>query len=371
MTTVLVIDDEQELLEEIVDILTFEGYDVISACDGRSGVKLAVETLPDLILCDIMMPRMDGYEVIQELRNYKSTATTPFIFLTAKADVSDIRDGMSLGADDYLTKPFHTNELIDSITVRLSKHQTITTETEAHLDAMRQVMVTSLPHELRTPLTSILGAAQIMNLCADDLNEEQILNYTQLILNAGSRLNRLVENYLLYSQLYVVKTGYSPESIAKMAGISFPSTLIHDLISQLCNEENRHEDVTFDLCDNVMVAVSPDHLHKIVAEVVDNAMKFSEEGTKIAVTTSHNNSTFTVSITDQGRGMSPSQIKQIAPFVQFDRDKHEQQGSGLGLVIVKKFVELYGGHFTIQSHVDQGTCVSISFPMDCDVESVA
>ncbi|MCS6958828.1 MAG: EAL domain-containing protein [Pseudanabaenaceae cyanobacterium SKYGB_i_bin29] len=123
MTKVLVVEDMDALREEIMDTLRFEGYEVLGAENGLVGVALATEHLPDIILCDVMMPQMDGYETLKVLRQQPATAMIPFIFLTAKADKQDMRHGMELGADDYLTKPFTVAELLGAIQGRLQKAQ--------------------------------------------------------------------------------------------------------------------------------------------------------------------------------------------------------------------------------------------------------
>jgi signal transduction histidine kinase/CheY-like chemotaxis protein len=122
MTKILVIDDTADLREDISLILELFNYDVITAGEGAEGVKLAQTEMPDLIICDIMMPEMDGYEVFNTLQSQAETATIPFIFLSAKANKQDIRYGMNLGADDYLTKPFDLEELRNAIDARLKKH---------------------------------------------------------------------------------------------------------------------------------------------------------------------------------------------------------------------------------------------------------
>ncbi|MBW4576945.1 MAG: response regulator [Aphanothece sp. CMT-3BRIN-NPC111] len=125
MKNILVIEDELSVQEIILDILDAEDFSAIGAENGRRGIELAKEHIPDLIICDIMMPEMDGYEVLTHLRQDPLTATIPFIFLTAKADKADVRQGMNLGADDYLTKPFARSELIGAIASRLEKHAAI------------------------------------------------------------------------------------------------------------------------------------------------------------------------------------------------------------------------------------------------------
>ena len=135
--TILVIEDERSLLANLVKILNYSGFRVISAEDGLTGVLLAQSHLPDLIVCDILMPYLDGYGVLTQLLQDPTTAKIPFIFLSAKADRSDIRVGMNLGADDYLTKPFSSNELIEAISARLDKQAKIT---QPFLDYMQQAV---------------------------------------------------------------------------------------------------------------------------------------------------------------------------------------------------------------------------------------
>lgn len=121
MNTILVIEDNEEMAENIVGILELANYNVLSAPNGKMGVVLAQQHLPDLVLCDVMMPELDGYGVLHILNKNPETAGIPFIFLTAKADKSDFREGMNLGADDYITKPFDGFDLLKVIEIRLKK----------------------------------------------------------------------------------------------------------------------------------------------------------------------------------------------------------------------------------------------------------
>jgi DNA-binding response OmpR family regulator len=123
MKKILIIEDNLEIRENTGEILTLAGYEVIAAENGRVGVELATKQSPDLIICDIMMPELDGYGVLHILSKKESTAGIPFIFVTAKTEKSDIRKGMELGADDYLTKPFDDTELLNAIETRLRKHE--------------------------------------------------------------------------------------------------------------------------------------------------------------------------------------------------------------------------------------------------------
>lgn len=123
MKKILVIEDEQPVRANILQLLEFEEFHAIGAENGLIGALWAQEHLPDLIICDVMMPAVNGHEVLSALRQNPMTATIPFIFLTAMAEKDDLRRGMELGADDYLTKPFTTDELLAAIATRFAKHE--------------------------------------------------------------------------------------------------------------------------------------------------------------------------------------------------------------------------------------------------------
>lgn len=138
MKKILVIEDNKEIRENIVEILELDGYKTIEAANGKEGVQKALDELPDLIICDIMMPELDGYGVLHILVKKEATANIPFIFLTAKAERSDMRKGMSLGADDYLTKPFEDTELLDAVEMRLKKAEALRKEYRSDAEGLNE-----------------------------------------------------------------------------------------------------------------------------------------------------------------------------------------------------------------------------------------
>jgi CRP/FNR family cyclic AMP-dependent transcriptional regulator len=142
MKTILLIEDNEEIRENMGEILELSNYKVLTAADGKEGVALAIQNKPDLIVCDIMMPVLDGYGVIHMLQKNNDTQNIPFIFLTAKAERAEIRKGMELGADDYITKPFNGTELLNAVESRLRKSELIRKEIAAGLQGLDELMTT-------------------------------------------------------------------------------------------------------------------------------------------------------------------------------------------------------------------------------------
>ncbi len=342
--------------------MEFEGFNCVVAPDGEAGIRLAKEFLPDLIICDIMMPHTDGCGVLNALRDDPLTANIPFIFLTAKADRMSLRYGMELGADDYLTKPFKSHELLAAVNARIQKKASLVNEYTHQVSDLQQSLLSALPHELRTPLVGIIGNAELLLMDSRVEAEPDIAQKIHSIFQSGKRLHRLIENYLLYAQLEIVHTDAQRVSGLRQAVTDHPHIIISDLARARSSAVHRENDLNLKMVEG-QIAVSEEYLAKIIEEVVENAFKFSEPGTPIKVSSSVEGQTYSISISDNGRGMSIDQIKKVGAFVQFGRELYEQQGTGLGLAIAKRLTELHGGEMLIQSEPDRGTRVRIKLPV--------
>lgn len=361
MHKILVIEDNVALLEEILTALEFENFEVYGATDGEQGVEMALQHLPDLIVSDIMLPLLDGFGILEQLRQNPTTSTVPFIFLTARVERKDIRRGMELGADDYVTKPFTTDELLKTIRTRLNREMERNRHYEEAINGLRQVIDHTIPHELRTPLTLILGYSDLMLADFEGLTSDQALNMVQTIHKAGLRLLRLIENYLLYTQLEIVGMQPDKMGLLRQQVLANPRHIVEAAAFMKADAIGRTPDLILDL-ENVRVNATENDLRKIAEELVDNALKFSERGTPISISAFADNGYYVLRVTDQGRGMSPEQTSRIGAYMQFERAIHEQQGMGLGLVIVRRLVDVYGGYMTLDSIPQQHTTVQIALP---------
>lgn len=366
MTKILVIEDDLATRENTLDTLELEGFEVVGAKNGQIGVKMAREHLPDLILCDIQMPLLDGYGVLLMLRSDPQTATIPFIFLTGMSDRSDLRQGMDLGADDYVTKPFTSEELLTAVLARLARQATIAKEYEKKLDELRGNIIHMLPHELRTPLSGILGYSEILMSREHNLSQDKVSGMAEAIHRTGLRLFRLIENFLIYAQIELIKV--DPERIEALRSLRLnkPGAFIQRVANGKAKAINRTDDLTLDIAYIATLQVDEDNLKKIIEELLDNAFKFSQPGTPVLLFTACENGRYIVRITDYGHGMTREQIVNVGAYLQFERKLYEQQGTGLGLIIAKYLAELHGGELTIESVPDKQTTVRVMLPLSED-----
>ena len=358
MYKILVIEDEDNIREALVDVLTLESYHVESACNGLEGYKKAIDILPDLIISDVMMPEMNGYEVINKLKQHPLTFGIPFLFLTARYEKEDRRFGMELGADDYITKPFQGEEILRAVKTRINKYTDIKRHHEKELEELRQNITSSLPHEMRTPLTVMLGFAQLLK-SSRKLGSDEIESMAQSICEAGDRLLKLISNYTHFTELLLLEKNHiQPDH--KRATI--PSRIIYDLSGAISYKYNREDDIEL-ILDNQPVDMPENYFSKLMEELLDNAFKFSEPNTKVKIVSGISDKYYSISIKNQGRALSKEQIAKIGAFMQFDRKEYEQQGTGLGLAIVKKTIELFNGHFEIAAIPENKTEVTVQIPL--------
>jgi len=178
----------------VVKTLAHFGFATREAADGTSGVRMAAEEPPDLILCDVRMPGMDGYRTLAAIREVPSLATTPFIFLTAATEKSDVRRGMARGADDYLTKPFTPEELLEAVATRLAKQVEMKCEMYKQAEKLRGDVAHLLSQEISAPLDGILGITSTMMRECGVIAPEKVFGNARQINESIKRLNRLAKN---------------------------------------------------------------------------------------------------------------------------------------------------------------------------------
>lgn len=334
MTKVLVIDDSNVIKVKITSILEMEGYEVIAAEDGKLGIHLAKSHLPDLILCDIMMPEVDGYQVFQELKKHQETSTIPFLFLTAKADKSDLRVGMSLGADDYLTKPFEIDDLLKAVDTQLKKKQTRDFLTQKSLEELRTNLSLTLPHELITPLTGILETTNQLKSVIQKLPDKSVQNMLEHIESSGNTLQQHIENFVLFTRLEII--AQNPEEVKNVqkARIDKPKEIIREHIIEKASRYDFDGDIVADI-ENVTIKINEIYFIKLVSEMLVNFIKMSKKVKTIIIKSEKESENIYIHIEPKNKDLTLSLI-------------NSQPESNLGMDIIKKITQVHGGDFNIQ-----------------------
>lgn len=366
MAKILIIEDEEQLRAAISEGLRLDGYDVVEAFDGESGVTKARTELPDIVVSDINMKGMDGYHTLSALRSDPSTANIPFVLMTGRADLKSMRMGMSLGADDYLPKPFRIRELIDVVQARLHKQRAIREEADKKLSELRANISMMLPHELLTPLTGIIGMAEMIVNDAGTLSPGELRDFGQDIRLSGTRLHRLIINFLVYAQIELIAS--QPERVAALraSGPVDVAVPLETVAQRKAQEAGRAADLQL-LLNPGRAAAPEQYVVKIAEELLDNAFKFSEPGTPVVLTCESNGEWTDIRISDKGRGMKAEHVSNIGAYVQFERRVYEQQGSGLGLAIATRLADIHGGKATFESELGKGTAVTVRLPANAEV----
>lgn len=362
MIKIVVIDDTELVLKKVKSMLETEQFLVFTANNGVTGYELVKKELPQLVICDIEMPEMNGYEVLESLIKNENTSTIPFIFITAaKIKRSEIRYGMTLGADDYLTKPFNKEELLSAVNSRLEKQEEYNKKTEKKLQELRSNISYALPHEFRTPLSTILMSSSFITNRIEHMSKDAIQQMSRKINLSAKRLHQLIENFLLYVQIETLSTNTEKLEQLKEKHTNKTKNIISQTAKFKALEMNREKDLLMEI-ENDHVYITDQSLEKITAELIDNAFKFSEKDSLVKITAqkTKDNSAYEIRFIDRGRGMNEEQIKKIGVYMQFDRKIYEQQGSGFGLTIAKRLTEMHKGNLYINSKYGEYTEIIIS-----------
>jgi two-component system, sensor histidine kinase and response regulator len=366
---ILVIEDEQNIRENIQELLEAKGYMVRVASNGKQGVLEAIDFRPNLIVCDVMMPKMDGYKVLEYVRKTSIVQNTPFIFLTARVDKSDVRQGMDLGADDYLTKPFTYKELLKAIETRLKRQQKVIGEYAKVKHELDTTVFATYYHEFNTPLHGILGGLNLLLNARDSFSEVQIQELLASIQKSALRLNHSLANLMLFEEIkraevYTELLTMFTNGYAKATWVQKVRT---ELLSMAKEIYNRTADVIINL-EPVELKINQEYLQRLVLELVDNALKFSKAGHRVQVIGKRQNDGYAIEVIDNGRGFRLDSLDEIAPFKQYNRKKFEQQGLGIGLYLVKRLAEFNEGQVKIASVEGEGTHVTVELVLAEEVE---
>ncbi|MGJ3239609.1 MAG: hybrid sensor histidine kinase/response regulator [Anaerolineae bacterium] len=368
---VLIVEDDAHLLTGIRDILELENYNVLTAANGRDGLTVLRSdpaNPPDVIVSDVMMPHMDGFQFLEEVRKEDRWIHVPFIFLTAKGEKTDRYKGSMLGADQYLTKPFDAEDLLVAVSASLKRHRAIARVAEDEIYGNKQKILTILNHEFRTPLTLVVAYAEMLKeYDPSQTSAEEVMTFLHGVNSGADRLRRLIENFITVVEL---DSGEAAKTIAwRKRPVQDLSFLTDEAVRQADNPELRPRQFVIEIQDDMpAVELDVQYMTQVFRELLDNAAKFSADGDTITLRASVEDHMLVVRVTDYGRGIPEAELESIwEPFYQINREQFEDQGSGSGLAIVKGIVEYHNGSCSVTSTMGEGSTFTVKTPIKIEV----
>jgi len=371
MATILIVDDDHGNIRLLKKILTHEQYRVQTAYGGREALESIDSAQPDLVLLDIMMPELDGFEVTRRLRKNPRFAHLPIIVVSARGQTEDITRGLDEGANDYLTKPIILAELLARVRTQLRLKSVQDKLTRANqelweLSELKGRLVAVVSHELRTPLTSIRGALDLVTKQATEQLEKKHIKLLDISLRNTDRLIGLINDVLEFARLE--GGGFDLERRPVLV-----ATLISGAVEELEALTEPHGIAMVTELEKGLPDILADgaRLHQVLVNLLSNAVKYSEAGTSVTIRAGQElrgdegASWVRISVTDQGCGIPPEALKKLfLPFQQFGHPVQRLGGStGLGLAISRQIVALHDGTISVESQAGRGSTFSFAVPV--------
>jgi two-component system, sensor histidine kinase and response regulator len=365
---ILIVDDTPNNLRLLSSMLSRQGYEVRSAISG-SVALMAVRTVSlDLILLDINMPKMNGYEVCQQLKQDPLTRDIPVIFLSALGEPLDKVQAFQVGGIDYITKPFQVEEVLARVENHLAlrrmqlelqqaKAEALRAlEQEQELNRLKTEFVSMISHDFRTPLTSIQGFAELLHYGGKTVTPEARERYFEKINASVEHLLFLLDEVLLIGSIEVGKTSFQLVSTDLEA-------FCRDLCESLQLSETKHSIIDIHYVGHSTVNVDKILLNRILTNLLSNAIKYSGSDSQVLFSIHSEQDSVTFQVKDEGIGIPQENLQHL--FKTFYRCSNVGQikGSGLGLAVVKKCVEVYQGEIHLDSQEGVGTTVTVKLPI--------
>ncbi len=360
---ILIIDDIAENIKVVANVLKKHNFNISYAQSGKDGIARAKKVYFDLILLDIMMPEMDGFEVCRLLKKDVETKDIPVIFLTAKTDEESLKKGFESGGIDFISKPFKTYELLarvnTHIQLKLVQEQLSNTNEEIQLaNDNKDKLLSIIAHDLRNPFSVLITFSKLMMDSYEEFSKEDMLTYMKSFYETSKQGYSLLDNLLKWSKSQTGKMEITPERFE-----------IYDLVEEtvtLLNSQalNKHIKLENKVQAKILAFADINMVLTILRNLITNAIKFTNEGGNVQITAEQNKTHCTIKIIDNGVGIDDSDIEKL-----FRIDiKHStsgtlgEQGTGLGIILCKEFVEKNNGELHIESKPNVGSTFSFTLP---------
>jgi len=362
---ILIVEDNPPIRMALERILFRSGYKVFTASDGVEAVNFLKSEIPDLIISDIMMPNMNGYDLYKKLRSDKRLNTVPFIFLTALSEDGDVRKGKELGIDDYITKPFNRDDVLSIVRGKLARRAQLEEGTKSELESLKKEIIMTLSHEFKTPLTVIQGFTAL--LLKDDMNtdQEQLKEFIKYIKTGGDRLSSFINDFI---SMLEIDSEILGNEVSLLVSNHHLNSVITSVLDKYKSETvKRSINISCELSSDLPLIKCPlKHISLAVEKVIQNAIKFAPPDRGfVKIRTFVSNGNVVAEIEDNGPGIPEEEFSNIfKKFYQINRQRTEQQGAGLGLTIARSYLEASSGKLTLKSEPGKGTIFILTLPSD-------
>ena len=359
---VLVVDDEARNRELLRDLLEAQGHSVTEAENGEVALTLIAQTAPHAVLLDVMMPGMSGFEVCRRLKADPATAPIPVLLVTALRERDDRLQGIAAGANDFLTKPIDTREVVlrtrNAIyTKQLYDQVQQTLKQLQQLERLRDNLTHMIIHDMRSLLTSIYGNLQLLELGLGKNGGANDKQYIAETLTSSRTLIEMVSSLLDVSRLEAGQMPLRRETCDLQQVTQEAVNLLGGLLHNTPIEFETPTPVATTACDQGLI-------QRVISNLVTNAANYSPAGCPIKITIQQLAETVKVSVTDQGQGIPPEyHVKIFEKFGQVENGRHgKAYSSGLGLTFCKLAVEAHGGQIGLDSAVGKGSTFWFTLP---------
>ena len=352
---ILVIDDDVFIVNLIEKTLSKTGYQIIKAFDGEEALKTVEEEVPDLIILDLMMPKMDGLEVCRRLRANESTSLIPIVMLTAQNYIEDKITGLESGVDDYIVKPFIVKEFVARIRGLVDKKIYQHKKAEEEKLVAIENLLESVAHEVRNPIVAIGGFARRIS---DRMPQGDMMrNYADLIFHEAQRLETMVNEIVKLKAVIIINPVLVDTREIINSALDDFIVLIHD----------RHITIVKDYIPEMpLIRGDVKNLGTAFSHIIANALDAMESGGTLTVSIGQEEQNVFLRFADTGRGIPHGDIEQVVrPFF-----TSKMSGAGMGLTMVKHIVKLHEGDLSIASKKGEGTQVTILLPIPADSKTV-
>ena len=353
---VLLVDDNADMRDYLTRILS-EHVTVEAVADGATALAVAIERVPDLILSDVMMPGLDGFELLKALRNDARTKEIPIILLSARAGEESVVDGLQALADDYLIKPFSASELVARVNAHLQMAQLRleALQKEKTTNLMKDKLLAEVSHELNAPLVAILGWTRLLR--SSPFNPAMLAKSLETIERNATLQAKLVQDLLDLSRITSGKISLNKAPVELQS-------VIEAAIATVCHSLETKDICLESILDPKSITIEGDseRLQQIVLNLLTNAIKFTPKGGRIVVHLGATSTQAQISVSDNGIGIEPEFLPHV--FETFRQSQSSKGGLGLGLAIAHHLVELHGGAIYAESlGVGQGATFTVKLPL--------